>query len=211
MARCVFRTRVVNSNNRAVLAAARQQEAPVQRTLVSSNKVSVRSFSMPRPDHVNYDAIDESNEETSSLADIQETPDGRGLGVFALQDLKKGQRVFRSKASPGTFEQDAHSVQIGWDKHVMMDLPSILVNHSCKANLGVQPNEFGAYDFYALEAIPPKTELVWDYETTEYEISGFACSCGAPKCRGVVKGFRHHGDKVLEAYGEDFISPYLLK
>jgi hypothetical protein len=75
--------------------------------------------------------------------------------------------------------------------------------------LGLRPNEHGAYDFVALKPIRANDEIVWDYESTEYEF-GFECSCGAPNCRGDLKGFRHHGDAVLGSYGKEYVAPYLF-
>lgn len=213
MARCVFRRHIFNNNkNGAILGAVRLlQESPVQRTFISSKKLSIRSFSTSLHDHINKEAIAQTNAAKSSLVDIQQTADGRGWGLFARQDIEKGQQVFCSKALTTTSERDDHSVQTGWNKHATMNLPAILVNHCCQANVGIQRNEFGSYDFYALETIPEHSEVLWDYETCEYEISGFSCSCGAPKCRGVLKGFQSHGDIVSEAYGKKHIAPYLLK
>jgi hypothetical protein len=35
-------------------------------------------------------------------------------------------------------------------------------------------------------------ELTWDSLTTEWELAApFACRCGAPGCRGTIRGFRH--------------------
>jgi hypothetical protein len=106
----------------------------------------------------------------------------------------------------------SHSVQLDWNWHVEMDLPARFINHICNdANVGVRPNNVGAYDFFALRKIDKNQELLWDYETTEYEMKGFLCSCGSSKCRGELQGFQAHKEQVMEAYGEDFIAPYLLR
>ena len=96
-----------------------------------------------------------------------------------------------------------------------MNLPARYINHSCDPNVGVGGlNEFGSYDFLALEDIESdevrlllKTchchnrsvlkqhhinkfitkELKFDYETTEYEIGAFSeCLCGSHNCRGSI-------------------------
>ena len=147
----------------------------------------------------------------NSYVSIQKTEDGRGWGLFARQDIPKGARVFRGRALETSHDKDSHTVQIDWTKHVTMDLPAVLVNHSCQANLGIQENDLGAYDFFALQAIPEHSELLWDYETAEHEIEDFECSCGSPNCRGVLKGFQAHGDLLVQIYGRDYVAPYLLR
>jgi hypothetical protein len=93
-----------------------------------------------------------------------------------------------------------------------MDLPARLVNHVCnEANVGIQKNNLGAYDFYALEKIQESQEILWDYECSEYEMEGFVCSCGRSRCRGELRGFREHAAEVIESYGEDYVAPYLLE
>ncbi len=55
-------------------------------------------------------------------------------------------------------------------------------------------------------------EIRYDYETSEYEISGFSqCSCGASECRGRISGFKDNGDIIRSKYGGKNIAPYLLR
>jgi hypothetical protein len=151
----------------------------------------------------------------SSLVEIRQTADGRGWGLFARHDIPKGAQVFRGKALDTSRHRCAHSVQTNWNRHVIMDLPAILVNHSCEANVGIRgagPNELGAYDFDALQDVESGREVLWDYETAESEIEGFLCSCGASDCRGQLKGYSsEHGALVLKAYGKEHIASYLLR
>ena len=104
-----------------------------------------------------------------------------------------------------------HTIQISWRTHVKMDLPARFVNHTCDhANVGITPNQKGAYDFYALRLVNSGDEILWDYETSEYEISTpFVCSCGSPECRKTLRGFRAHGKIVEKSYGKQWIAPYL--
>ena len=103
----------------------------------------------------------------------------------------------------------SHSVQTGWDKHVVMNLPAILINHSCDANVGIRDNDMGAYDFFAIKNIIKGEELVWNYNASEWEISTpFQCACGSAKCRGLLRGFKHDGDHIRGAYGP-FYASYL--
>ena len=115
------------------------------------------------------------------------------------------------KALKLSAERDSHSVQIDWNMHATMNLPAIMINHCCSANVGVKGNAFNAYDFIALRNVEYGEELLWDYEASEYEIDNFSCSCGVPNCRKELRGFKEHGDQVVGLYGEEFIAPYLLK
>lgn len=134
----------------------------------------------------------------------------RGWGVYADRDYAVGEVVVQARGLETSNLQTTHTIQSGWESHVFMDLPARFINHRCESpNLGIKPNKCGAYDFIALKSIEAEEEMVWDYESTEYEF-GFDCSCGAPKCRGHLKGFRHHGDAVIESFGEEFVAPYLL-
>lgn len=157
-------------------------------------------------------AIEKANARYCERVGIQMTTDQRGWGLCALTSFQKGDFVMRGTAIDQSAVQTKHSVQSDWDSHVEMDLPARFINHICNdANVGVKPNEVGAYDFYALREIAKDEELLWDYEATEYQIEEFSCSCGSSTCRGELKGFKVHGQQLIEAYGKDFIAPYLLR
>lgn len=83
------------------------------------------------------------------------------------------------------------------------------MNHSCDGNMGIQDNDTGAYDLYALREIKEGEELLVDYESFEYEIKGFDhCMCGSEKCRGSVGGFKENGAAIKEQYG-NYYANYL--
>ena len=158
---------------------------------------------------------------STSLVEIQKC-DAKGWGLYAKDDIQEGTVVFRARALEYLYDngkdnnrdvqRSSHSVQTGWNRHVIMDLPAILVNHSCNANVGIQENDLGAYDFVALRDIKRGEEALWDYETSEYTIqSQFQCSCGAENCRGMLQGFHANGKLVEELYGQEFIAPYLYQ
>jgi len=115
-----------------------------------------------------------------------------------------------SKPALITDAKDSHTVQIDWDRHVLMKPPAVLINHSCNANTGIQNNsESGSYDFFALIPIEKGEELTWDYEASEWDLSTpFSCNCGSPNCRGKIRGFKYHGDIIREQYGE-YYADYL--
>eukprot|EP00978_Attheya_sp_CCMP212_P011521 scaffold28448_cov51-Attheya_sp.AAC.2 len=150
--------------------------------------------------------IDDANERYRGMLKINRTPFGYGLE--ASRSFREGDKVMSSKALEVT-PVGSHTVQTGWDRHVLIDLPARFVNHSCDANLGIKDNIGGAYDFFALKEIEEGSELLWDYETSEYEIGSFeTCLCGSQRCRGSLGGFKKHGDQIKNFYGE-YVADYL--
>eukprot|EP00586_Coscinodiscus_wailesii_P020947 CAMPEP_0172494326 /NCGR_PEP_ID=MMETSP1066-20121228/45227_1 /TAXON_ID=671091 /ORGANISM="Coscinodiscus wailesii, Strain CCMP2513" /LENGTH=177 /DNA_ID=CAMNT_0013265217 /DNA_START=208 /DNA_END=741 /DNA_ORIENTATION=- len=156
------------------------------------------------------DEIDDANKRYTNIVKVVETPDC-GWGVRASRTFSKHEKVMTAKALAVT-ARDAHTLQKDWDKHVLVDLPSRFINHSCEANVGIKDNSLGAYDFFALEEIKEGEDMFWDYETAEYEpLGGFQnCKCGALKCRGLMKGFKDSGNTIKKQYGS-YYANYLKK
>lgn len=113
----------------AFLAAVRDVQFIVRSrsNLRTQNQFTKRNQTSPASEFVTHDAINRTNAEESNVA-IQTTQDGRGWGVFAKHDISAGQRVFRGKALRSSSTRCSHSVQTGWLKHALMDLPAILVS-----------------------------------------------------------------------------------
>lgn len=79
-------------------------------------------------------------------------------GVHTTRVFEKGEVVISSNLKDDhtkpTATPCAHSIQIGWHKHILMNLPARYMNHSCDPNVGVVAlNENGSYDFEALTDI----------------------------------------------------------
>lgn len=129
----------------------------------------------------------------------------RGLGIVAESDLPKASRVFRSQRLRQETERNSHSVQIGWNSHIFMDLPARFINHSCDANVGIHDNELGAFDFFALTDIKKGAELTWDYGAAEFDSMSFTeCLCGSPLCRGKKIGFKAGFNTIRTQYGTHY-------
>ncbi|OEU22042.1 SET domain-containing protein [Fragilariopsis cylindrus CCMP1102] len=164
----------------------------------------------------------EANERYTNILNITGTPN-KGYGLFALKDFDIGDLIMTSgRTAKITTTRCSHSVQIDWNKHILMDLPAILINHSCSANVGIHNNNttttittynsnnnndehatVGGYNFWAIRPIIKGEELTWDYEATEWELSTpFRCTCGSKNCRHILKGFKHNGDNIRKQYGE---------
>jgi hypothetical protein len=140
---------------------------------------------------------------------IQDTPP-KGRGVIALRDFAPGEVVIVGRAVAVVPERTIYTVQIGVDKHVLLDEPAVLTNHSCTPNAGVRNNSLDGYDFIAMRPIRLGEEITWDYETTEYEIIAVTnCYCGSGQCRGGLRGFRYNSEYIRERYGL-FLAEYLI-
>ncbi|MFE3186412.1 SET domain-containing protein-lysine N-methyltransferase [Streptomyces violascens] len=131
------------------------------------------------------------------------------LGVFALRDFVLGEVVLEGRLVTVVERRTEHSFQVDWDRHVELDSPARLVNHSCMPNTGIRDNGADGYDFIALHGIRAGTEICWDYASTEWEsIAVPACACASADCRGASLGFRHLTHEQVDRLGE-FIACYL--
>jgi len=134
--------------------------------------------------------VEEANMRCKGSLEVRKT-EGQ-WGVHPTRPYNEGDIVISSNLkhndTKSTLIPCAHSIQIGWGKHILMNLPARYINHSCDPNIGVGGlNECGSYDFVALRDIESDEELKFDYETTEYEIGAFSeCLCGSQNCRGSI-------------------------
>jgi len=188
------------------------------------------SSALPQDDDYDDDSllmqeIGDANRRYEGRVVIRKTAaDDIGWGVFAAREYAVGEFVYRANAvEAATAENTSHSVQVGWDRHVEIDLPARFANHGCNdaANVGAKPNGDGAagggggaYDWYAVRPIAEGDELLFDYCTTEYRIDGFdACRCNSARCRGekIRFGFAGNREDVLASFGDGgYVAPYLL-
>ena len=160
---------------------------------------------------------DAEDDPSKNWIEIKATDDGRGRGLYAIRPIPKDTLVMSGKVIDTTSTRGSHTIQTDWNTHVIMNEPAVLVNHSCDSlesvNVGIKPNEWGAYNFYALRQISNGEEILWDYETSESEIVGVdSCGCGSKYCRNQLHGFVHskHQKLLLETYGKQYIAPYLF-
>ncbi|KAL9186741.1 hypothetical protein ACHAXT_010461 [Thalassiosira profunda] len=187
-------------------------------------------YCAPRGSDQEDDGGSSDNEEEEVMVEVQKANESflgqlqvkrvnpHQWGVFASRSFPAGSVVISSRPLAGTSpnpspDSCAHSIQIGWNAHVIMELPARFLNHSCDPNVGVGGvNEWGSYDFVALRPIGAGEEISFDYETTEYEVGAFSeCLCGAANCRGTVRGYKHSADVIRATYGEEHIAEYLTR
>jgi hypothetical protein len=137
----------------------------------------------------------------------------KGKGVFASRNFYKGETVVIGHRIDILTERTNYSLQMDFDLHVELDEPARLINHSCSPNTGVRNNNFGGYDFVALNDISEGYEITFDYETTEYiSIAVPECWCNSPNCRLKTRGFKFLPIHIKEQYGEyiaDYLKPFV--
>lgn len=139
--------------------------------------------------------------------------DGRlGKCVHATRDIEAGERIMRGLGHRVP-NRTRHSLQVDFEKHLVVPGPLELINHSCDPNCGVVvlPDE-DSIEIYARRPIRAGEELGTDYASFEYEILFMPgpCLCGSPICRGRITGYRDLPEETRLAYGR-YIAPYLLE
>jgi hypothetical protein len=159
--------------------------------------------------------IEDTNEAHRGKLEIRKSNNKHmGYGVFALMDYPKDNFVVTGKPVKTQDYADSHTIQTGFDKHVLMNLPALMLNHRCNsANVKAVANPVGGYDFVALRDIKAGSEIQLDYETTELAMSepSFDCKCGDPYCRRTLRGFKYNALDVLQNYGMEGVAEYLLE
>lgn len=126
-----------------------------------------------------------------------------GTGVFAKQDIKKGDILFVMGGYVLSIEDEnnlkgvisdkpieiSNEFSIGPLKKSDLDLmPQHYVNHSCDPNAGFKGQIF----MVAMKKIPKGTEITYDYamvmNSNEDSNSyfSFECKCGSKKCRKII-------------------------
>ncbi len=137
-----------------------------------------------------------------------ETP-GKGNGIFASRDIKKGELLFhidltlfdrysladleRFLAKHPELDGD-HTNYAGHGKYVLEDTPASFMNHSCDPNCVFKMRSISVYDVLAYRNIKEGEELTHDYTACSVDqYAGHAtwvleCRCGSENCRGQVRG-----------------------
>ncbi|TDV11718.1 SET domain-containing protein [Paraburkholderia caballeronis] len=131
-----------------------------------------------------------------------------GKGVFALQPLAAGERIFEYKGLVTTWNEAAryhsrraeegHTFLFGRSDGRVIDggrggNGARWLNHACVANC--EAIEDGNRVFIeAIRDIGPGEELFIDYalevppKTDQATLDGYRCRCGSKKCRGTMLG-----------------------
>jgi len=141
-----------------------------------------------------------------------EVRDGKfGKSVFATENIEKGTVILSGWGHPSPGGRTVHSFQVDHDRHIIIDGPIQLINHSCEPNCGVFLRQgIEALEIHAMRDIRVGEELFTDYATFEYEIGNFPhrCGCGSSSCRGRITGYKDLPLATREKYGT-YIAEYL--
>src|SRR3989344_1957497 len=144
----------------------------------------------------------------------------QGNGLFAKEDIKKGELVF-IKAGHIVDHQThldlenrlgEYCLQITHDYYLCptneeeVRDTAIYINHSCEPNVGPE----GQISFYALRDIKAGEELVYDYAMTTDREYKLECKCGSKNCRKVITGDDWKRKDLQKKYSIHFTT-YILE
>jgi len=142
----------------------------------------------------------------------------KGRGVYTTRPIAKGETVTvwggdvlnRAQLEQCSWLQQTHAVQVEEGLYLTPHREpedADCFNHSCEPNVGVQ----GQIVLVAMRDIASGEELCFDYATTDSsDYDEFNCACGAPSCRGVVRGDDWKRPDLQAKY-QGFFSLYLQR
>jgi uncharacterized protein len=147
----------------------------------------------------------------------REMPEKGFAGLFAIEPVAQGEvlTVYMGEIING--EQLAqlppadqvHILQIEDDLYIapIQSEDAHLVNHSCDPNTGFS----GQVVTVALRDIEAGEEICFDYAMCDgSSYDEFTCLCGAPHCRGVIRGSDWSLPELWIKYA-GYFSPYLQR
>ncbi len=148
----------------------------------------------------------------------RENPVKGGVGVFAREPIKAGERlsvwsgiiVQANQLDDLPDWQKKRSVQVEEGLYLVTtraDEPADFVNHCCDPNAALD----GQITLRAIRDIAPGEEVCFDYATSDGSpYDEFECACGAANCRGRITGNDWKKPDVQAKYAGRF-SPYLQR
>lgn len=140
---------------------------------------------------------------------------GKGNALVANKDIKKGEAIFKFI---GNFLPKKETKNLNYalqiDKDIFLESTGYFddyLNHSCIPNCYI---DFENLNLVSLKDIKKDNELLYDYNTSEYDLidqgTSFKCQCNSKKCIKEVKGFRYLTRQQKEAILR-FASPYIKR
>lgn len=141
----------------------------------------------------------------------------REYGVYAIEAIHKdeaiamwgGEIVRHEKFAALPERLRRLSLQVEEELFIvaLSEGPGDYVNHSCEPNGGMR----GQIELVAMRDISVGEEITFDYAMSDgSDYDEFTCECGAPNCRGVVRGTDWRNPALWEKYA-GYFSPYLQK
>jgi len=139
-----------------------------------------------------------------------------GRGVFAEQDFKKGEIIFKPRGatikypSAPDWRIGANWFNVGPNTWRIADRGTLwnFLNHSCEPNAILK----GSTAVVALHPIKTSQEVTIDYSSTEASSSQMkmTCHCQSPSCRRVIRSIQYLPEKLFRKY-QRYIMPFLRK
>ncbi len=135
--------------------------------------------------------------------------------VVAAEAIPAGELILRIEGELAP-QPTRYTVQVAPDQHVEIpagtDLETILdryfwrfLNHSCEPSAFLRGREV-----LARRRIKAWDEVTFDYNSTEWDMAEpFPCRCGSPRCRGMIRGWRHL-DPADRRRLRPYAAPFLL-
>ncbi len=141
-----------------------------------------------------------------------------GLGLFANQDIKKGEVIgvkgghiltlAELDALPYTGKhpelQITEDLFVGPTNDKEYEETMVFINHSCEPNIGMMGNIVSV----AMRDIKAGEELTQDYATVDCREYSFTCTCGSTNCRKTITGNDWMIPEIQNKYF-DYFSSYL--
>jgi hypothetical protein len=138
-------------------------------------------------------------------------------GVFALAPIAQGEILSvwggeimtraQVEQMPEKYQHYATQVEQDFYLSGISEDDADYFNHSCNPNAGMD----GQIVLVAMRDIAPGEEICFDYAMTDgSDYDEFECHCGAPECRGVVRGSDWRNPALWEKY-RGYFMPYLQR
>ena len=128
-------------------------------------------------------------EPTTLMPQIALKATANGTGLFAERSFGRDEAVVAFK--PVFLNVPTRlTIEVEPGKHLFTeDSPGSFVNHACIPNCRFDRERMA---FVAAKPIASGEEITFNYLTTESELaSPFECTCGAPNCFGLIRGYRY--------------------
>lgn len=128
-----------------------------------------------------------------------------GTGIFAGEDIKKGEVISRVKGelkfkiNKNKADALANPDWVGIKKNQWIDpeKPYKFLNHSCNPSCGIK----GKVTMIALKDIKEGEEITVDYSTIEGDLRWeMKCNCGEKNCRGIIRSVQYLPKKQFAKY-----------
>lgn len=148
----------------------------------------------------------------SDKAEIRENS-LNGKGIFAKENIKKGEIVFIkgghiltkenlfSSGIINSYFPISDEYFLGATNVEEEETIKLYENHSCNPNVGLH----GEITFVAMRDIEKDEELTTDYAFIDNEDYSFTCTCGSKNCRGKVTGFDWKIKELQDKYYDYFV------